>query len=61
MKWFSVQQLFFIGSGGHKGHINLGEEGRGLRGECTSVAEAEVLGMLHFHGKELQVVAGHVP
>ena len=34
--------------------------GRDFWGECTSLAGAEVLGMLHLHEEEFQVLAGHV-
>lgn len=36
--------------------------GKGFRGECTSLAGAGcwVLGMLHLHGEEFQMLAGHV-
>lgn len=34
--------------------------GRGLEGECTSLAETGVLGMLHLHEETFWVLAGHV-
>ena len=34
--------------------------GRGLWSECTSLADAEKLGMLHLHEEEFQVLAEHV-
>lgn len=34
--------------------------GRGFQGECTLMAGAEVLGMLHLHEQVFQILAGHV-
>lgn len=53
---FSQTALLYCGAWGY---INLGEMGSGFRGECTSLAGAEVLEILHLHGEEFQVLAGH--
>ena len=34
--------------------------GRSFGGECTLLPGPEVLGMLHLHEEEFQVLAGHV-
>jgi hypothetical protein len=47
----------------HSGVIKIykpWEVGRGFQGECTVLAGAEVLGMLHLHEEEFQVLPGHV-
>ena len=33
---------------------------RGFQGECSSLAEAEVLGMFHLHEEEFWVLAGYM-
>lgn len=34
--------------------------GRGLGGECTSLARVEVLGTIHLREEKFQVLAGYV-
>ena len=52
---FPVKQLSFIG--GNTGYINL-EEWVEVFGVSTLLASAEVLGTLHLHEEEVQVLAG---
>lgn len=49
---FSETALYI---GGNKGYTNLGKRLKG-----TLLVEAEVLGMLHLHEDEFQMLAGHV-
>lgn len=53
-----MKQLSFIGGNRLYGPWELG---RDFQGECTSLAGAEVLGTLHQHEEEFQVLAGRVP
>lgn len=55
-------RMLEAGTGGTQRLYTLGV-GRDLRGECTFLVRAEVLGMLRLHGNEpgkFQVLAGHV-
>lgn len=56
---FSETALFTGVGGGGQGLYKPWEVGRGFQGECTSLAEAEVLGTI-ICKEELQVLAGHV-
>lgn len=50
--------LFFFQN--NKASINLEEVGRVFRVNVLSLAGAELLGLLHFHGEKVQVLVGHV-
>lgn len=55
---FSETALLYCEEGaGNKGYINLGNVGGYFGGECTSLAGAEVLSVLHLHGEEFRVLA----
>lgn len=54
---FNEIALFIRGEQGLYKHERVS---RDFWGECTSLAGPEVLGMLHLHAKEFQVLAGQV-